>query len=356
MLTDYRYHQERRNEPAASEYKMGRRCEEPRTRYPKKDEPSDQNGEQSEEEQTPELMNGIPRGIQVSAGDTNTLSWGFKFPPSLLAYDVSKSDWEQFSRSIRDVVRRNPTIAYAVENMCDVVADWGELKRLLAALVIADFVEDKRYFRTKGLIVRIDMPGEEKYGIDFMDLLGSRRTYNVAHAFEGKIKEKKKKFKDTKEHRLKAARQGAFASTRIVLDPVSVLSSSKLAYERGWTQWIKACAYAEKATREKRPVPVDNEPWDFTKVQTRRVDRWPPSKHLYYDRFRGHNLEIEGELYKYRFFIPDEDSMDKRGFDQSIISCDMVERRPRERNDQSGFRHEHVKYRPRVRLHAERVA
>jgi hypothetical protein len=183
------------------------------------------------------------------------------------------------------------------------------------------------------------MPGEERYGIDFMDLSGSRRTYNVAHAFEGKIKEENKKFKDTKEYRLKRARQAAFASIRIVLDPVEVLKISKLAYERGWTQWIEACAYAEKVTREKRPVTVDNKPWDFTKISTRRVDRWPPSKHLYYDGFRGHNLDIEGYHDHYHFFIPDEDSMDKRGFGQSIISCDEVERQPRERNDPSGFNH-----------------
>lgn len=110
---------------------MGRhrsRREEPRTRYPKKDKSSDQNGQQSEEdEQSPEQMHGIPRGIQVLAGDTNTLSWGFKFPPALLPYDVTKSEWEQFSRSLRDVVHRNPTIPYAVEDLCDVVAEWGEL-------------------------------------------------------------------------------------------------------------------------------------------------------------------------------------------------------------------------------------
>lgn len=110
---------------------MGRRSrrEEPQTRYPKKDKPSDQNRQEpeEEEEQTPEQLNGIPRGIQVMAGDTKTLSWGFKFPPALLAYGVTKAEWEQFSKSLRDVVRRKPTVAYAVEELCDVVANWGEL-------------------------------------------------------------------------------------------------------------------------------------------------------------------------------------------------------------------------------------
>lgn len=218
-------------------------------------------------------------------------------------------------------------------------------------MVNINIITDKTYFRKKGLIARIDMPGEEKYGIDFMDLSGGRRTYNVAHAFEGKIKEEKKKFKDTKESRLKRARLSAYSGTRIVLDPVSVLNNTKLAWERGWTQWIEVCAYAEQAMREKRPVPVDNKPWDFNKIPTKRVDGWPPSKHLYYDRFRGHNLDIEGYDEHYDFFIPDEDSMDKRGFDQSIISCDMVERRPRERDDPSGFNHAWSSHIYRYRYH-----
>jgi hypothetical protein len=153
----------------------------------------------------------------------------------------------------------------------------------------------------------------------------------------GRVKEDKRKFRDLKPSDVDAARKNGFSNIRIVLDPVSVLSNSKLAYEREWTNWIKACAYAEKANRESRPVPVDNEPWDFNSISW-QIDRWPPSKHLYYDRFRGHDLIIQGEHNAtYNFFIPDEDSMDKRGLaNRSITTCDEVRRRPIGRDGLTG--------------------
>jgi hypothetical protein len=56
-----------------------------------------------------------------------------------------------------------PAIAHAVEGMCDVASEW-----------------DKKYFRAKGLVMRLDMPGEEKFGLRFMDLFETHHTYNVA--------------------------------------------------------------------------------------------------------------------------------------------------------------------------------
>lgn len=90
--------------------------------------------------------------------------------------------------------------------------------------------------------------------------------------FKAKIKDDKRKFRDLKTSKVCANRKTAFESLRVVLDPVSVLKDTKLAYLRGWTHWFKACEYAE--TKVVPSVPVDNEPWDFNAIPQARVDRW----------------------------------------------------------------------------------
>lgn len=181
------------------------------------------------------------------------------------------------------------------------------------------------------------MPGEEKYGIDFMDLYyegtGNRKTFNVGHGIAGHAE--KGKMKEIKSYDLARVREKVFGSTRIVIDPITVLNDKSTYQQRGWALWDKQCAAAKKALMKKivKTNKVDNEPWDFNNLgfQPHRVDRWPPSKHLYYDRWRctQHTIQSHGEhRATYTIYTPDSDSMDQRGHPRlsSVVPCDEVPR------------------------------
>ena len=143
--------------------------------------------------------------------------------------------------------------------------------------------------------MRLDMPGEEKFGLYTMLIYhdGPHKHFHHEIGATEKIREK------------------GFLFTRVVLDSISVLEDSQKAYDHGWTNWNKACEHAKKMKLKTLSPPMNNEPWDFNKLA--RVDRWPPSKHVYYDRFRGKEILISGERSSHYVFIPDWDSMDQRG-------------------------------------------
>ncbi|KAH7310947.1 hypothetical protein BKA65DRAFT_352796, partial [Rhexocercosporidium sp. MPI-PUGE-AT-0058] len=99
-----------------------------------------------------------------------------------------------------------------------------------------------------GFIMRVDMPGEEQYGLDIMDIYhpkpGSIHTDNFAtippHSkeFSGVIKHHHHIRKRTKDRKhLETLRDEAFRSTRLILDPVIVLKDPELATKRGWARW-----------------------------------------------------------------------------------------------------------------------
>ncbi|EHL03474.1 hypothetical protein M7I_0416 [Glarea lozoyensis 74030] len=105
----------------------------------------------------------------------------------------------------------------------------------------------------KGLIMRIDMPGEEKFGLDFMDLyyegIRNRKTYNVGQSLIGKGHKgvmKRGQLKD-----LARVREKMFRGTRIVLDPLTVVDNKTLYEQRGWLQWDKQSAAAERSLLKK---------------------------------------------------------------------------------------------------------
>lgn len=274
----------------------------------------------------PEGAPGIPRGLQVMADWAPDLGRGFPYPKILATYDIFKNDWRTFCLALSEPTNKwgkQQGIAYEVEKILDIAAEW-----------------DVQYFRLKGLIMRLDMPGEEKYGLDFMDLYYqkgglNRKIFNVAHGFAGKLE--KAKMKESKDSKLSKVRLKGFENTRVVLEPIHVLDHKHLADAHGWTQWIEQCEYARHMRTEgAKKIVIDNKPWDFNTMDIKRVDRWPPSKHLYYDRFRGKQIIIEksngnGYFYSYSYFIPDPDSMDQRGISNgaaSILPCDEVPRRP----------------------------
>ena len=266
----------------------------------------------------------LPRGLQIMANNTVTLKKGFPYLKDvMMCYGIDKNDWVRFQQAMNVailVTDSNPTncipgrsTAYKIELLLDVVAEW-----------------DVRFFRPKGIVMRMDMPGEEKYGLDFMDLFYKKRIVNASGASsrEGIIEEYQKgKSLEKRQKHIDRARGRGYCSTRIVLDPVKVLQNKDMAEARGWTAWIKMCNEAKR--RKARPLLPSRPNGLFAgdpRLRLRaRSDRYPPSKHFFYDRFRGredhvlpdYDCEIDqaSVFHGHRAgcrWIPEEDSMDQR--------------------------------------------
>lgn len=187
------------------------------------------------------------------AKNTDSLNRGFPYPKELAPFGISKEDWAIFCAKLAGpLAKRN--IAYAIEEVLDICAE-----------------EDVKFFRPKGFIMRLDMPGEEHYGLDIMDIyhaqLGRVHTDNfttsppISKEYSGAIKHKhntRERSKDRKH--LESLRKKAFKSTRLLLDPIVVLKDAHLATQRGWARWIIARNEAQKLAAEAPPKRVDNKP------------------------------------------------------------------------------------------------
>jgi hypothetical protein len=296
-----------------------------------------------------EAVKELPRGLQVLAFDTDNLTTGFPYPPVLAKFHIPPEDWDYFLETIFTPLHNTEpnTLAKNIEAILDNVAE-----------------QDIALFRPKGLIMRMDMPGEQKFGLDFMDLYHSwvpmchrghesnyhrdqtskrrSRAYKRGHvdnlsgantsiAYHKGFRnlEKTEIMKNTElgairfnfhasTHHLCRIRREMYEGTRIVLDVLTVLDDPETAYRRGWTNWIKQCEEAKetKPRDEGKPRPSFSdyeavkeyyEPFPQRPI-SERVFRWPPSKQLYYDRWRGNGLRY----YKCGIWTPYEDSMDKR--------------------------------------------
>jgi hypothetical protein len=320
----------------------------------------------------------FPRGLQILAEENDNLREGFKFPyPRALAKcDITLSDWERIGGEI--IGKFEPcgggrfhypqmsnfeinTIAKNIESVLDNVAEL-----------------DVTFFRPRGLIMRMDMPGEQKFGLDDMDLYfgsSSRVENHPIHSmrkFGGETVHSRycqnwrwnicvectrspKYFVDwllanrayrlTRSNRphLRAVRRRFFGGTRIVIESLTVLQDSEKAHHHGWTHWIQQCkdAKATMPREDDKPMPILDdakaikgyvaaleayfEPM-LERPISERVFRWPPSKQIYYDRWRGHtdvtNMKVEVKFGKYLpRWIPWEDSMDKRMDTQWTPKC-----------------------------------
>lgn len=265
----------------------------------------------------------FPRGIQIMAKNTHTLEWGFPYPKELSPFGITKDDWASFCSKLTEPLAKQK-IAYAVDAILDICSE-----------------EDVKFFRPKGFIMRLDMPGEEQYGLDIMDIyhpqLGSVHTDNFTtmppHSKEhsGAIKHKHHVRERTKDKKhLETLREKAFRSTRLIIDPIIVLKDPQLATQRGWARWIIASNQAQKLANEAPPKRMDNKPVSNTFCSPApcflralltlrpiewygyfpaRWDRWPPSKHLYYDRFRGSSHTLGTKSNPSTCLIPDYDSV-----------------------------------------------
>ncbi|RDW66940.1 hypothetical protein BP5796_09689 [Coleophoma crateriformis] len=271
-------------------------------------------------------INPIPRGLQIPAQKTNAL-WdgGFPYPPVLDAYGIGSGQWKVFWQSCLTALDQTTTksIAFNIEGILDNVARW-----------------DREYFRPRGLLMRWDMPGEQVFGLDCMDLYHDQHvdnmTFNPAPLVipddsESKSARRRKKAikakKACEKHR-KTTRAYMFESTRVVLDHVSVLDNEEAALTRGWKAWVQACRmavgdYTAEETEAHRAIQRDNLPWDFQYLQRRQ--RWPPSKQLYYDRFRA--VVVQGTMQgNTQGRIPMHDAMDQRlgDFKLSVLPADNI--------------------------------
>lgn len=133
--------------------------------------------------------------------------------------------------------------------------------------------------------MRIDMPGEAKYGLTFMDFFHQDHTDNCS----GILTRRVKNYEDSKHHKLdkKDKHLGimlerGYCSTRIVLDEVGVLENAQISKDRGWTEWTRISDHA----RSIPPIPVLDQD-KRTEMGKSFNDRGPHSKHLYYERYRG---------------------------------------------------------------------
>ncbi|KAN0089485.1 hypothetical protein V8E51_019745 [Hyaloscypha variabilis] len=322
----------------------------------------------------------LPRGMQILAEDPYDLKKGFPYHPILESCDISIADWSRVIQSILGKFEccggprfhfphaydfEIHTLAKNIEYILDDVAE-----------------QDVSFFRPRGFIMRMDMPGEQEFGLDFMDLYVGRNggrynepPYPLPHNLKpitelapwvhGRercepgeslvlcvicdipLRERKEKL--YVDHR-KDIRQKVFNGTRIVLDPLTVLEDPEMAYKHGWTNWIQQCANAKQkpstSKDEHPPVLNDSEhEWDYFKaldmyydaIRTRplseRVFRWPPSKQIFYDRWRGYTSDAAARtgrtLAHRRWWVPWADSMDKRMHaqkqPQTVLPTDGIE-------------------------------
>ena len=171
----------------------------------------------------------LPRDLQIMAINTVQLKRGFPYPKDvLMCYDIDKNDWKKFQQTMNAtllVTDGNPrnripgrSVAYNIDALLDVVAEW-----------------DVRFFRPKSVVMRMDMPGEEKYGLDFMDLFYKNYINASGIGGRGGIIEEFKKGKSPKKRQkhIDRARGRGYCSTRIVLDPVEVIQNKVMVDARG---------------------------------------------------------------------------------------------------------------------------
>ncbi|CZR63676.1 uncharacterized protein PAC_13573 [Phialocephala subalpina] len=264
---------------------------------------------------TPEEL--IPRGLQIPAICTYKLLRGFRYPEELDQCGISRADWKLFIGNITIPLLNYAGVAYVLEYILDRVAKW-----------------DAQYFRPRGFLMRIDMPGEEKYGLEFMDIhhhYSARKHVDSLHPDPPVVGRGSGAMRPNQKPKVKhhnRVRKKMRCTTRLMFDPISVLKDPEVAEQRGWTNWQKACDYAAKEKVGEKLV-INNKPWDWNSVPKRK-DRWPPGKHLFYDRFRGRTTvhrqyNGNGGQSVYTVFHPAPDSMDQRAYGmQSVLPADNI--------------------------------
>lgn len=173
--------------------------------------------------------------------DVHDLSKGFSYPPMLAKLRIPGPEWAELGPRLTFNGPNNvigaTSMAYHVEQVLDTVA-----------------IIDQSYFRPRGLIMRLDMPGEEKYGLYFMDIYHYKKKGDhvdnalaMATALENQTANGSQKYKETiqKESKVTAHTNKFVRATavnvRLVFDSMNVLRDPVLAAHRGEFPCISVC-------------------------------------------------------------------------------------------------------------------
>ena len=99
---------------------------------------------------------------------------GFPYPATIMKkYDVSRKDWKLFCSAMDDVVSPFSTESSpwfgAVKS-----GSKGDISELVDCVLDVVSAWDSRFFRPRGLLMRLDMPGEAKFGLTTMDIFHNK--------------------------------------------------------------------------------------------------------------------------------------------------------------------------------------
>jgi hypothetical protein len=278
------------------------------------------------QEGKPPLSGRLPRGLIIfseAQDNIHKFHKGFKYPGEILsAYQISKKDWSDFCNAIAAPLGRYKGLYPGIGDglfpgIYDMKTNKGNYLHIRRAIDdTLDIVTkwDRIFFRPRGLVMRMDMPGEAKYGLTFMDFFHKGHIDNCSGVLTRRVmnyEDKKHHKLDKKDKHLSRMLERGYCSTRIVLDEIGVLENDQVSEERGWTEWTRFTNHA----RSVPPVPV------LDKAKRREMgkpfdDRWPHSKHIYYERYRGEAVSVGSGYGRNRRFIwvwrPSYDSLDQR--------------------------------------------
>jgi hypothetical protein len=284
----------------------------------------------------------LPRGLIIFStcqNDIHKFHKGFDYPGSILiAYKITKKDWFGFCNALAAPVIRHKKDLYpgiganmfpGVYEDRIVNKEYLHVRRVIDDILDIASLWDRTFFRPKGLILRLDMPGEAKFGLTFMDFWHEGHIDNCS----GVLSQKVRNYEDSSHHSLDktdlhlvGVLERGYCSTRVVLDELVVLENKKLSNERGWTEWDRIFAHAHSIP----PLATD----DPARIELGKAfdDRWPHAKHIFYERYRGEANAVRKGGPRSRFiwiWHPSHDSLDQRNgedmlADRAVLPADNL--------------------------------
>jgi hypothetical protein len=186
----------------------------------------------------------IPNGLVIMAKSNTNIAQGFYYPAELESL-ISKEEWKELgpilAHSGPHSIVDGKSAAYYIEQVLDTAANM-----------------DVKYFRPRGLCMRLDCPGESKYtelmtvynhAIHHVENLEEAKSRASAHGVTKAVKGTRKGWKPTKKggsdsslkkdtSRIETTQRKATTSLRIVLDPVSILKDPVKARAHGKFAYI----------------------------------------------------------------------------------------------------------------------
>ncbi|KFX97362.1 hypothetical protein V490_02822 [Pseudogymnoascus sp. VKM F-3557] len=230
----------------------------------------------------PSTVKPYQTGIQVPS--QIRIADGFPYPPGLAAYEILEEDWNKFTTHLTTLI--SPHGKWVKNIPIRLVPPFGtrdekhDFQTSLSKVFEYVRASQNNLFRPKGLLMRVDIPGED-VGMDSMDLYHGRHVdhlstpgtedsdanagpsadseeidataeevvaqANVAEpppqltkAQDKTLEKAKKKERRTLNH-LNSAKKKMSKRIRIVMEPVAVLDNAKRAETNGWIAWIRHC-------------------------------------------------------------------------------------------------------------------